>query len=127
GGAIGVPGSQGSQAGGKVTWLVRTTKAENVGQEQVFEPLLKKELPNVTIERVVVPQDQYIPKINSMAAANESLEIWGFGGNYYDYWARNLPQNLDSYIAGDKWDMKGYFLPGLPERYNIHGHQFRLP
>ena len=49
------------------------------------------------------------------------------GGNYYDYWARKMPQNLDSYISGDKWDLKSYFLPGLPEIYNIHGHQYGLP
>jgi len=126
GGTIGVPGSQGGQAGSKVVWLVRTTKAENVGQEQVFEPLLKKELPNVTIERVVVPQDQYIPKINAMAAANESLEIWGFGGNYYDYWWRNLPQDLTTYIKTDKWDVDNYFQPGLMDLYKIHGKNYGL-
>jgi multiple sugar transport system substrate-binding protein len=62
-----------------------------------------------------------------MAAAQQSLEVWGFGGNYYDYWARKMPQSLDSYISGDKWDLKSYFLPGLPEIYNIHGHQYGLP
>lgn len=119
--------SGGKSVSGTVTWLVRTTVEENNGQAQVFEPLIKQQLPNVKVNRVIIPQDQYIPKINSMAAANDSLEIWGFGGNYYDYWARNMPQNLDGYIASDKWDIKNYFLPGLSDIYNIHGHQYGLP
>jgi len=115
------------KASGAVTWLVRTDVNENKGQEQVFEPMLKQQLPNVQVTRVVVPSTQYIPKINSMAAANESLEIWGFGGNYMDYWARKLPQALDTYISGDKWDLKNYFQPGLSDIYNVHGHQYGLP
>jgi multiple sugar transport system substrate-binding protein len=116
-----------SKASGDVTWLVRTNPEENNGQATVFEPLIKQYLPNLNFTRIVVPADQYIPKINSMAAANESLELWGFGGNYYDYWARNMPQSLDSYIKGDNWDLANYFLPGLPAVYNIHGHQYGLP
>jgi multiple sugar transport system substrate-binding protein len=121
------PGAINTKVTGAVTWLVRTTIEENNGQSQVFEPLIKAQLPGLQVTRIVIPQDQYIPKINSMAAANESLEIWGFGGNYYDYWARNLPQNLDSYVAGDKWDINAYFEPGLPQIYTIHGHLYGLP
>ncbi len=120
-------GGGGKNVSGEVNWLVRTTPQENNGQEQVFEPMIKAQLPNLKVNRIVVPSNQYIPKINSMAAANESLEIWGFGGNYMDYWARNLPQNLDSYIAGDKWDIENYFLPGLSKIYNVKGHQYGLP
>lgn len=116
-----------SKVTGNVTWLVRTTVEENNGQAQVFEPMIKQQLPSLNVTRVIVPQDQYIPKINSMAAANESLEIWGFGGNYMDYWARKMPQALDTYIAGDKWDIKNYFLPGLSDIYNVKGHQYGLP
>jgi multiple sugar transport system substrate-binding protein len=112
---------------GDITWLVRTTIEENNGQQQIFEPLIKQQLPKLNVTRVVVPQADYIPKINSMAAAGTSLEIWGFGGNYFDYWARNMPQSLDSYISGDKWDIKNYFLPGLADIYNVHGHQYGLP
>ena len=112
---------------GTLNWLVRTTPQENNGQAQIFEPMIKAKYPDLKINRIIVPSEQYIPKINSMAAANESLEIWGFGGNYYDYWWRNLPQDLNQYIAGDKWDVDNYFLPGLPDIYKINGKHFGLP
>jgi multiple sugar transport system substrate-binding protein len=110
-----------------VNWLVRTTPEENKGQETIFEPALKAALPDVKVSRIIVPAAEYIPKINTMAAANESLEIWGFGGNYFDYWARKLPQSLDSYVSGDKWDVKNYFLPGLSDIYTVKGHLYGLP
>jgi len=93
GGGAAAPAAGGTSGGGtgQVNWLVRSGKEENGGQEKVFEPMLKEKLPKIKVERIVVPSDQYIPKINSMAAANETLEIWGFGGNYYDYWTRPGP------------------------------------
>ena len=121
--AAGAGGTAGGAAG-TVNWLVRSGKEENGGQEKVFEPMLKEKLPKVKVERIVVPQDQYIPKINSMAAANESLELWGFGGNYYDYWWRKLPQDLTSYITADKWDVNTYFHAGLMDRFKINGKYY---
>ena len=123
GGGAAAPATSGG-AGGQVNWLVRSGKEENGGQEKVFEPMLKEKLPKVKIERIVVPSDQYIPKINSMAAANETLEIWGFGGNYYDYWWRKLPQDLTSYISADKWDVGKYFQDGLMDIFKINGKYY---
>ncbi len=119
--------STGKSVGGTVNWLVRTTKEENDGQAKVFEPAIKAAYPNIKINRIIVPSAQYIPKINSMAAAKESLEIWGFGGNYMDYWWRNLPQDLNSYISADKWNIQDYFLPGLSDIYMIDGKHWGLP
>src|SRR2546425_5633071 len=68
----------GSPAAGEINWLVRTDVNENKGQAEIFEPLLKQQLPNLKITRIVVPSAEYIPKINSMAAAQQSLEVWGF-------------------------------------------------
>ena len=34
---------------------------------QIFEPLLKQQLPDLKITRIVVSQNDYIPKINTMA------------------------------------------------------------
>jgi multiple sugar transport system substrate-binding protein len=112
---------------GKVFWLVRSTPQENKGQETIFEPIIKEKLPNVQIERVIVPGAQYIPKINSMAAAKESLEIWGFGGNYFDYWARGLPQDLTSYISGDSWDVNNFFGAGLADVFKVKGKNYGIP
>lgn len=122
----GQEGVQSSSQQGKVAWLVRTTPQENRGQEEIFEPAIKKALPGIEIERIVVPSNQYIPKINAMAAAQESLELWGFGGNYFDYWWRGLPQDLTPYINADKWNTGDYFQPGLMDIYKINNKYYGL-
>ncbi|HEV8633479.1 MAG TPA: hypothetical protein VG370_04450, partial [Chloroflexota bacterium] len=118
--AAAAPGKP-AAASGKVFWLVRSTPQENKGQETIFEPMIKEKLPNVQIERVIVPGPQYGPKINSMAAAKEPLEIWGFGGNYFDYWARGLAQDVTGYISGDNWDVNNYFQQGLMDIFKVKG------
>jgi len=123
-------------APGKVVWMVRTTPAENQGQAKIFLPAMKKQYPNIQVERIIVPQANYGPKIFSMAAAKEALNIWGFGGNYIGYWALGMCANLNPFISADKWDIKSYFQPGFPETFNIAkgslsstgaGEQFGLP
>src|SRR5262245_55522493 len=121
--AAAAPGKPGAAAG-KVFWLVRSTPQENKGQETIFEPMIKEKLPNVQIERVIVPGPQYGPKINSMAAAKEPLEMWGFGGNYFDYWARGLAQDVTGYISGDNWDVGNYFQAGLMDIFKVKGKYY---
>ena len=122
--AAGPADAPGKPAGGNITWLVRSTPQENKGQEAVFEPAIKKALPHVQIKRIIVPSAQYIAKINSMAAAKEYLEIWGFGGNYYDYWARGMPQDLTGYISADNWDVNNYFQHGLMDIFKVSGKYY---
>jgi multiple sugar transport system substrate-binding protein len=114
-------------AAGKVVWMVRTTPAENQGQAKIFLPAIKKAYPDITVDRIIVPSTDYIPKIYSMAAAKTQLDIWGFGGNYMGYWAQGMVQGLDSYIGADKWDVKSYFYPGFSQSFNVFGHQYGLP
>ncbi len=129
------PAAQGAASGGKsvsgeFVWLVRADTVENKGQEQIFMPMLKEKLPGVKVNRVVVPQSppgNYNAKILTLAAAKQGLDLWGFGQNYMDFWARGMPQNLNSYIAADKWDVDNYFLPGLASIYKVHGNHYGLP
>lgn len=116
-----------SKAKGKVTLLVVSNPQNQKGEEQILEPAIKKQLPDVQFERIVVPADQYNAKINAVAAAKEPLEMWGFGYNYFDFWARGLAQELDSYIKADAWDAAKYFSPGLMDIFTVKGKPYGLP
>ncbi|MER3405349.1 MAG: hypothetical protein C4345_01260 [Chloroflexota bacterium] len=127
GGGAARPGVEGErELSGEVKWLVRASPAENKGQEEVFEPMIKQKHPKLKIERIVVQGADYIPKLNTMAAAGDPPEIWGFGGNYIDYWARGLPEDLTPYITRDKWNVDEYFQPGLMNIYKINGKYYGL-
>ncbi len=125
----GVP-SGGQTVSGSLVWLVRADVVENNGQEKIYMPMLQQQYPQLKVDRVVVPQNvpgNYNAKILTLAAAKQGLDLWGFGQNYMDFWARNMPQNLNSYISADKWDIANYFLPGLSDIYKIHGNHYGLP
>lgn len=115
-----------AKAKGSLTWLVRSSLAENEGQKTVFLPAAKALLPETKIEYIVIPGADYIPKIYTMAAGGAPPDVWGFGGNYFDYWAKGLPEPLDQYINADKWDVDNYFLPGLMNIYKVKGKHYGL-
>lgn len=122
--------SGGKSVSGEFVWLVRSSPVEEKGQTEVFEPMIKAKYPDLKINRVVVPQNvagAYNAKILTLAAAKQGLDLWGFGQNYMDFWARSMPENLDSYISADKWDLDNYFQPGLSDIYKVHGHHYGLP
>src|SRR5439155_27305343 len=48
------PAAPNAKVSGDITWLVRTNPEENKGQSTVFEPMLKQQLPNLKITRIVV-------------------------------------------------------------------------
>jgi multiple sugar transport system substrate-binding protein len=114
------------KAGAAANWLVRSDPAENNGQERVFEPAIKAKYPDLKLNRIVVPSPEYIVKINTMGAAKESLEVFGFGQNYYDFWARRLVEPIDQFITADKWDVDNYFQPGLMDIFKVHGKHYGL-
>lgn len=118
-----------SAASGEIVWLVRSGVVENTAQAKVYLPMFQQQLPNVKVNRVIIPNTSgtYNAKILTLAAAKQGLDLWGFGQNYMGFWALRMPQNLDSYISADKWDVDSYFLPGLSDIYKIHGHHYGLP
>ena len=121
--------SSGSSVSGKIIWLVRTDVVENKGEKQIWLPMFKAQYPQLNVDMVITSDANgaYNAKILTLAAAKQGMDLWGFGQNYMDFWARGMPQNLNSYITSDKWDVANYFLPGLSDIYKIHGNHYGLP
>ncbi len=114
------------KASGEIGWLVRSNPAETKAQEDIFLPAIKKQYPDLKVTQIIVPGKDYIPKLNTMTAGGKPPDIWGFGGNYFDYWARGMAQELDEYINADKFDVDNYFLPGLADKYKVGGKHWGL-
>lgn len=122
------PSSSSGKASGKVVWLVRVVTPQEVkALEDVVVPLVKQQTPNVDLERITLPGDQYFVKIDAMTAAKQQLDVWGWGGNYYDYYWRNMANDVSSYVKADKWDIDEYFLPSLATIFRVRGKQYGLP
>jgi ABC-type glycerol-3-phosphate transport system substrate-binding protein len=103
---------------------------ETRGQAEVLIPTFKEVAPNVQVEHAVFaasgPDETYLTKLYAMWSAGEPPDVWGFGGNYFSYWARGLCADLNPLIARDGFDLN-QFLKGLPEKFNVKGKQYGLP
>jgi multiple sugar transport system substrate-binding protein len=115
---------------GKVVFYTRGGDVETRGQQEILIPTFKQAAPNVTVEHAIFaaagPDETYITKLYAMWSAGEPPDVWGFGGNYFTYWARGLCADLLPLINRDKFDL-GQFHKGLPDMFRIKGKQYGLP
>ena len=115
---------------GKITFYARANMVENQGQEQIFLPTFKQVAPSATVEHNIfaatTPDETYGTKLYAMFAAGDGPDLWGFGGNYWTYWARGLAADLNPLIARDKYDL-GQFHKGLADMFRVKGKQYGLP
>ena len=112
---------------GNVVFYARSNAVENQGQTQVYLPTFKEAAPNVTVEHVIsAPSEDYKEKLFALWSSGDPPDVWGFGGNYYTYWARGMTADLTPLISRDKFDLN-QFLPGLPDKFKVNGKQYGLP
>jgi len=118
------------QLKGKIVFYTRGGDVETRGQREILIPSFKQAAPNVEVEHAVfaasAADETYITKLYAMWSAGEPPDIWGFGGNYFTYWARGMCQDLFPYINRDKFDLN-QFHKGLPEKFRVRGKQYGLP
>ena len=115
---------------GKIVFYARGGEVETKGQAEIFIPTFASVAPNVKVEHAVfaksAPDETYATKLYAMQSSGDPPDVWGFGLNYYAYWARGMCADLTPYIARDRFDL-GQFLKGLPEIFRIKGKQYGLP
>jgi multiple sugar transport system substrate-binding protein len=133
-GAAGTPATSNPiQAGGpsgKFHLYVRDDPVEQQGQSEVLLPTFKKVAPNVEVVHDIFAaanaDDTYTLKLYTLFAAGTPPDVWGFGQNYFGFWARGMVADITSRITRDKVNLD-QFLPGLPDKFKIHGKHYGLP
>lgn len=130
GGAASSTSPKVAQVKGKVVFYTRGGEVETRGQKDILIPTFAQTAPDVQVEHAIFsaagPEDTYTTKLYAMTAAGDPPDVWGFGGNYYTYWARGMTAPLDQLIARDKFDL-AQFHKGLPDKFKIKGKQYGLP
>lgn len=119
-----------SDVKGRIVFYTRGGDVETRGQAEILIPTFKKVAPNIEVVHEVFsasnPDDTYTLKLYAMYAAGTPPDIFGFGQNYMGFWARGMVADLTPLIARDKYDLN-QFLPGLPDRFKIHGRHYGIP
>jgi multiple sugar transport system substrate-binding protein len=129
-GATGTGG--GAEGGAKLASPVTLRLGERAGtEEQAFDnrlPLFFQKFPNIKVEREAITGDM-IQALRAMAASNtlpDNCHAYTGGQEYHNFALGGAFRNIDSMIARDKLDLKGWF-PEMIEIMKIDGKLFGLP
>ena len=93
-------------AGGvvKLRYYVNADPTRNKWAQDVLIPDYKQAKPDVEVELIIVPWDEFDPKLTSMFAAGDLPEIWGNWGStgYAEYALRGMCIYQQEYIDRDR-------------------------
>lgn len=105
----------------KLSIMWRTNPDENPMVDELIVKFKEKQ-PNVTMESIVVPWNEYEPKLMSMYAGGIAPDIYGTGGTnpYVERSFRNMVLVLDPFVEKDKEMVKDLWPVGL-KSYTIGG------
>lgn len=121
------PGRPGAKSA-TVSWLVRTGLIENGWEMHTAVPDFEKAYPNIKINLVITPQNQFDQKLYTQWAANAPVDVWshwstaGFG----EFVFRGMVAELNSFIQADHYDLNA-FLPGTVNVFTRNGKILGLP
>jgi multiple sugar transport system substrate-binding protein len=131
GGGAGAPAPPaGGGLNGRLVFYTRGGEVETRGQTEILIPTFKRVAPSVEVSHEVFsasnPDDTYTLKLYAMYAAGAPPDVFGFGQNYYGFWARGMVADLTARISRDRFDL-GQFHTGLPDKFRINGKYYGLP
>lgn len=111
-----------------VTWYVRSQPDEQPWEQDIVIPAFEKTHPNIKINLVITPWDDFDTKMQAMFAGGEGPDIWSHWGpsGFQDYRIRGLIQDLTPFIEKDNYDLSD-FIPEVLDKYKVEGRIYGLP
>ena len=112
----------------EVIWYVRTDEVEQFWEQEIVIPGFEAAHPDVKINLVVVPWNEFDTQFSILSAAGTPPDVWSAWGsdNFADYVARGLVADLTPYIARDAYDLSDFF-PEVLDSYDFDGKRYGLP
>src|SRR5687768_14078616 len=115
---------------GKIRFYTRGGEVETRGQSDILIPTFKKVAPNVTVEHEIFTaadaNDSYTLKLFALYAAGTPPDVFGFGQNYFGFWARGMLADLTPFINRDKFDLNQFHV-GLADKFKVKGKYYGIP
>ncbi|MCD6290431.1 MAG: sugar ABC transporter substrate-binding protein [Anaerolineae bacterium] len=111
----------------KISIMWRTNPTENPMLEDLIKAWDQKDT-GIKVELIVVPWDEYEPKLMSMYAGGISPDIMGTGGTnpHAERAVRGMVLPLDPYLDTDS-ELKNDFYPVTIKAYTLGGKLIALP
>lgn len=112
----------------KLTWLVRSSPTENPWEEDIVVPTMKALHPDISIEVVVTPGNEWKAKVMSMYAGGTPPDVHnGIVGTFIQLYSEGMVLQLDDFIARDSFDLEPFGPLRLDPDCCRSGKQMALP
>jgi len=98
-------------------------------QKPTYEQIIAKfmeENPNIKVELILTPWDQYWTKLDAAAGAKNDPDVYWMNVYMPKYADAGVLEPLDSYIAADKVDLS-LWAEGAVSMYQYNGKQWGIP
>ncbi|NOZ29930.1 MAG: ABC transporter substrate-binding protein [Chloroflexi bacterium] len=111
-----------------VTWYVRTSPEEQPWEKEIVIPAFEEAHPDIKINLVITPWDDFDTKMQAMIAAGDPPDIWSHWGpsGFQDYVIRGLVADQTPFIERDNFDLSD-FVPEVLDIYKVEGKYYGLP
>lgn len=114
-----------SEMSGRLTFCMWAEEQRGIMEETIA--LFNESYPDVTVELIVIPWEQYWMKMQtSLGDSNGPDVFWLNVDHVNEYAPKGLVEPLDSYIEADGMDM-GIFAESVQGMYNVNGVQYGMP
>ncbi len=101
----------------------------NPDEEKMLTEMIPvfKEKSGIDLETIVVPWDEYEPKLMTMYASDIAPDIYGTGGTnpYIERWVRGMVLELDNYVLGEPASFTEDLFPVALNAYKKKGNWWR--
>jgi multiple sugar transport system substrate-binding protein len=115
-------------AAGKIVWYMNIDQSRNDWANNVIIPEFKKVEPDIEVELMTVPWEEFDAKLLSLSAAGTPPDVfaqWGQSGGG-TYVKKGLLRPIDDYVAAAKWDLSNV-APATKEAYKFNGKLYGIP
>jgi multiple sugar transport system substrate-binding protein len=120
--------AQPAKVGGEITWYMNIDPARNKWAEEVIIPAFATAQPDIKVNLLTVPWEEYDSKLLSLTAAGTPPDVfaqWGQSGGG-TYFHKNLLYPMEDLIQSRGWDLSG--IPeNLRRAYAFEGKVYGVP
>jgi multiple sugar transport system substrate-binding protein len=117
-----------AQPGGEITWYMPIDSTRNTWGEEAIIPGFAKEHPEITVNLMTVPWEEFDSKLLALAAAGTPPDVfaqWGQSGGG-TYFHKNLLYPMEDLIQSRGWNLSG--IPdNLKNAYRFEGKIYGVP
>lgn len=116
------------KASGKVVWYMNIDESRNAWAEKKIIPDFQAKDPNIQVELMTVPWDEFDAKLLSLAASGTPPDVfaqWGQSGGG-TYVKKGLLRPIDDYVAAAKWDLSNV-AEATQNAYKFNGKLYGIP